>query len=100
MPVVDRPVVQRFRYLEQGLRSKQFSFSRKNFTNKVIPKYWGGYRTTQELLQKEKIDYIVNSGQIVCDDCNTYGTLIYKDKTIKTPKIYHNWQIWKVDNKP
>jgi hypothetical protein len=61
---------------------------------------WGGPHTTKDFIQNEKIDYITTNGQIICNDCNNYGTLIYKDKAIKTPKIYQNWQIWKIDKNP
>lgn len=85
----------------RGHPLSNFPLVGRYLSNKVIPKSWGSYyHTTQEFLQKEKIEYIAISGEFLCDDCNKYGTLIYKDKAVKTPKIYQNWRIWKVDKRP
>jgi hypothetical protein len=90
----------------RGHHLSNFPLAGRSLSNKVIPRYrgfhttWSGSHTTQDFLQKEKIDYMTTNGQIICNDCNKYGTLIYKDKTIKNPKIYQNWRIWKVDKSP
>jgi hypothetical protein len=90
----------------RGHELSNFPLAGRYLSNKVITRYggyhtiWGGLHTTQDFIEKEKIDYITTNGQIMCNDCNTYGTLIYKDKAVKTPKIYQNWQIWKVDKNP
>ena len=91
----------------RGHELNNFPVTGKYLTNKVISRYWGGSfmtwggpDTTQEFIQKEKIDYMATSGQIICNDCNAYGTLIYEEKTNKLPSIYQNWRIWKVNRKP
>ena len=90
----------------RGHELSNFPLAGRYLSNKVITRYggyhtiWGGPQTTQDFIQKEKIDYITTNGQIMCNDCNIYGTLIYKDEVVKTPKIYQNWRIWKVDKNP
>jgi hypothetical protein len=90
----------------RGHELSNFPLAGRYLSNKVISRYggyhmkWGGPHTTKDFIQNEKIDYITTNGQIICNDCNNYGTLIYKDKAIKTPKIYQNWQIWKIDKNP
>jgi hypothetical protein len=83
-----------------GNQLNNFPLAGQYLSNKVIPKCWIGSFTTQEFLQKEKIDYIAISGEDLCDDCDTYGTLIYNEKNNKTPKKrYQISRIWKVDRK-
>lgn len=81
----------------QGHELNNFPLAGKNLSNKLIPKYWGAYRSAQELIENEKVDYIVSSGGIPCDDCNLFAHLIYEDQNPESDKIYHNWRIWKVD---
>jgi hypothetical protein len=84
----------------RGHELHNFPLAGDRLSNKVIPRYWGEYGTAHELLKKEKVDYIATSGGISCDDCSSYGSLIYQDKMSESSKIYHNWLIWKVEPNP
>ena len=81
----------------RGHELNNFPLAGENLSNKVIPKYWGAYCSTQELIENEKVDYIVSSGGIPCDDCNLFANLIYEDQNPGSDKIYHNWRIWEVN---